>query len=88
MVEGGLDAHDGYCPDGVLRDAAGWVLGALDASDAQRFAGHLPACDACQAAVAELRPAARALLICDAIPFAGGIDTQKGLVPRPARHED
>jgi hypothetical protein len=88
MVEEGVDARHGCCTHDILWDAAGWVLGALDATDARRFAEHLPACGACQATVAEFRPTARALLICDAIPFAGGIDTRKGLVPRQPRLED
>jgi hypothetical protein len=49
---------DDYCAVGGL-DAAGWVLGALDSGDAERFAQHLPTCDACQRTVAELEPAAR-----------------------------
>jgi anti-sigma factor RsiW len=49
---------DDYCAVGEL-DAAGWVLGALDPGDAERFAQHLPACSACQRTVAELEPAAR-----------------------------
>jgi anti-sigma-K factor RskA len=42
-------------------EAAGWVLGVLDGFDAERFAGHLRSCLDCQAAVAELGPAARML---------------------------
>ena len=49
---------DDYCAVGGL-DAAGWVLGALEPGDAERFAQHLPACRACRLAVAELEPAAR-----------------------------
>jgi anti-sigma factor RsiW len=48
---------DGQCAASEL-DAAGWVLGALDPGDAERFARHLPTCRACQLAVAELEPAA------------------------------
>lgn len=62
MVGQGFDARHDYCPGGVRRDAAGWVLGALDAVEARNFAEHLPTCRACRLAVAELRPAARALL--------------------------
>jgi len=62
MVGEGSDARRDYCPDGVRRDAAGWVLDALDAVGAGNFAEHLPACRACRLAVAELQPTARALL--------------------------
>jgi hypothetical protein len=72
MVEEGFDArHDArhdYCPDGVRRDAAGWVLGALDAVDVRRFAEHLLTCRACQLTVADLQPAARALLTASGSP--------------------
>jgi hypothetical protein len=52
--------HD---PDPELAhpEAAGWVLGVLDGFDADRFGGHLHSCPDCQAAVAELGPAARLL---------------------------
>jgi anti-sigma-K factor RskA len=61
------------CADGVLMppgepdperahpEAAGWVLGTLDPDEADRFAVHLRSCADCQAAVADLRPAARLL---------------------------
>jgi hypothetical protein len=62
MVGQGFDARRDYCPGGVQRDAAGWVLGALDDVEARDFAEHLLTCRACQLAVAELQPAARALL--------------------------
>ena len=62
MVGEGFHARQDYCPDGIRRDAAGWVLGALDAVDAGRFAEHLFTCRACQLTAAELQPAARALL--------------------------
>ncbi len=62
MVGEGCEARRDYCPGGVQRDAAGWVLGALDAVEARDFAGHLLTCRACQLAVAELQPAARTLL--------------------------
>src|ERR1022692_2697764 len=42
-------------------DVAGWVLGALDPDDAERFAEHLLSCEECQAAVTELEPVARLL---------------------------
>jgi hypothetical protein len=62
MVEEGFDARHDHCPYGVRGDAAGWVLGALDASGTWRFAEHLLTCLACQMTVAELQPAALALL--------------------------
>ena len=62
MVRVGTDARQDYCPDGVRRDASGWVLGALNADDAWRFTEHLLTCRACQLTVAELQPAARVLL--------------------------
>lgn len=62
MAREGFDARHDYCPDSVRRDAAGWVLSALDAAETQRFAQHLLTCRACRMAVAELRPAAEALL--------------------------
>jgi anti-sigma factor RsiW len=62
MVEEGFDARHDYCPDDLQRDAAGWVLGALDPAEARRFTEHLLTCQACQLTVAELQPAARALL--------------------------
>jgi Putative zinc-finger len=43
-------------------DVAGWVLGALDPGDAERFAQHLSSCRACQLTVAELEPAGQVLL--------------------------
>ena len=49
---------DDYCAVGGL-DTAGWVLGALDPGDAERFGQHLPTCRACRLTVAELEPAAR-----------------------------
>jgi anti-sigma-K factor RskA len=53
----------GADPDPELAhpEVAGWVLGVLDAADADRFAGHLPSCADCRAAVAELGPVARLL---------------------------
>jgi anti-sigma-K factor RskA len=48
-------------PELAHPEAAGWVLGVLDAADADRFAGHLRSCPDCRAAVAELGPAARLL---------------------------
>jgi hypothetical protein len=62
MVGKGFDARHDHCPDGIRRDAAGWVLGALDAAQARNFAAHLLTCRPCQLAVADLQPAARALL--------------------------
>jgi hypothetical protein len=57
VTEGATMPADGCCAVGGL-DAAGWVLGALDPGDAERFARHLPTCRACQLAVADLEPAA------------------------------
>jgi len=48
-------------PELARPEAAGWVLGVLDGFDADRFGGHLRSCPDCQAAVAELGPAARVL---------------------------
>jgi hypothetical protein len=62
MTGEGSDARHGDCPDSVRRDAAGWVLGALDGVDSRHFAAHLITCRACQITVAELQHAARALL--------------------------
>lgn len=42
-------------------EAAGWVLGALDAGDAERFKRHLRSCRECQSAVTELEPVTRML---------------------------
>ena len=50
-------------------DVAGWVLGALDPSEAGRFEEHLRSCGECQAAVAELEPVARVFR--KAVPAAG-----------------
>ena len=62
MAGQGFDARHDYCPDGLRRDAAGWVLGALDPVEARNFAAHLLSCRACRLAVDELQTAARALL--------------------------
>jgi anti-sigma factor RsiW len=62
MVEEGATPPDDYCARAGRLDAAGWVLGALDLEDAERFAQHLPECSKCQLAVAELEPAGRTLL--------------------------
>ena len=43
-------------PELAHPEAAGWVLGTLDPADADWFAGHLPSCPDCRAAVAELGP--------------------------------
>jgi Anti-sigma-K factor rskA len=48
-------------PELAHPEAAGWVLGTLDPVDAEWFAGHLPSCPDCRAAVAEFGPAARLL---------------------------
>jgi len=62
MAGEGSDARHDYCPDGLRREAAGWVLGALDPVEARNFAAHLLSCRACRLAVDELQTAARALL--------------------------
>jgi anti-sigma-K factor RskA len=48
-------------PELAHPEAAGWVLGVLDADDADRFARHLESCPDCRAAVGELGPTARLL---------------------------
>jgi Anti-sigma-K factor rskA, C-terminal/Putative zinc-finger len=48
-------------PELAHPEAAGWVLGTLDPDDAEWFAGHLPTCPDCRAAVAEFGPTARLL---------------------------
>jgi anti-sigma factor RsiW len=53
---------DDYCADAGQLDAAGWVLGALDPGDAERFAEHLLTCQECQLAVAELESAGQMLI--------------------------
>jgi anti-sigma factor RsiW len=58
VVEEGFMPADDCCAVGGL-DAAGWVLGALDPGDAERFAQHLPSCRRCQRTVAELEPTGR-----------------------------
>lgn len=58
MVEDCFMPADEYCAAGGL-DAAGWVLGALDPGDAERFARHLSSCRLCQQTVAELEPTGR-----------------------------
>ncbi len=42
-------------------DAAGWVLGALSAEEAERFAEHLQTCESCRAEVARLTEACQRL---------------------------
>ncbi len=46
-------------PELAHPEAAGWVLGTLDPDDAEWFAGHLPSCPDCRAAVAEFGFTAR-----------------------------
>ena len=48
-------------PELAHPEAAGWVLGILDPDDADQFRRHVWYCRDCQAAVAELGPAARLL---------------------------
>jgi hypothetical protein len=62
MAGEGFDPRHESCPDGFRREAAGWVLGALDPVEARNFAEHLLGCRACRLAVDELQAAARALL--------------------------
>jgi hypothetical protein len=50
-----------YCANAVRLNAAGWVLGALDSGDAERFADHLLTCLDCQRTVADLESAGRLL---------------------------
>jgi hypothetical protein len=50
-------------PELAHPEAAGWMLGTLDPDDAVWFAGHLPSCPDCRAAVAEFGPTARLLAI-------------------------
>lgn len=45
--------------DVVHADVAGWVLGALDPDESERFEAHLETCDECRQEVAELGPAAQ-----------------------------
>lgn len=59
------------CPRSA--DAGAWVLRALDARDADGFAGHLETCAACRAEVASLQPVA------DTLPLAAPV-----AVPPPA----
>jgi hypothetical protein len=73
---------DDYCAAGGL-DAAGWVLGALDPGDAERFAQHLPSCRACQLTVAELKPAARIFLSTSPQPRPGRTNRHDQPVKRP-----
>ncbi len=48
-------------PDVAHADVAGWVLGALDPDESERFEAHLQTCDECQREVAELGPTAQML---------------------------
>src|ERR1700728_3145942 len=48
-------------PDIAHADIAGWVLGALDPDESERFQAHLETCDECQREVAELSPSATLL---------------------------
>jgi len=50
---------DGPCEHRA--DAAGWVLGALSAEEAERFAAHLQNCESCPAEVARLTEACQQL---------------------------
>jgi anti-sigma-K factor RskA len=59
-------------------DAAGWVLGALDAEDSSRFETHLESCPECQQAVAEF--ASTAQLLTSVLP---GVQLADGPEPPP-----
>jgi hypothetical protein len=48
-------------PERAHPEVAGWVLGTLDPGDADWFAGHLPSCPDCRAAVVEFGPTVRLL---------------------------
>jgi hypothetical protein len=48
-------------PESAHEDLAGWVLGALDPAESERFGVHLESCRECQDAVAEFEPAAQLL---------------------------
>jgi Anti-sigma-K factor rskA len=48
-------------PELAHPEVAGWVLGTLDPDDAVWFAGHLPSCADCRAAVVDFGPTARLL---------------------------
>jgi Anti-sigma-K factor rskA len=50
-------------PDAAHSEVAAWVLGTLDPDDAEWFAGHLPSCRDCCAAVAEFGPTVRLLAV-------------------------
>lgn len=52
-----------YCASAMQVNAAGWVLGALEPGDAERFADHLLTCQDCQRTVADLESAGRLLMM-------------------------
>jgi hypothetical protein len=52
---------DDCCANPDRVNAAGWVLGALDPGDAERFAVHMLACQDGQRTVADLESAGRLL---------------------------
>jgi hypothetical protein len=58
-----------YCAHAARVNAAGWVLGALDPGDLERFADHLLTCQDCQRTVADLESAGRLLTMTS--PSAG-----------------
>lgn len=63
-------------PDPELAHSeAAWVLGTLDPDDAEWFAGHLPSCPDCRAAVAEFGQAR----------YAVGSNPCRARAPRSAR---
>jgi Anti-sigma-K factor rskA len=58
-----LDRELAPNPDAAHPEVAAWVLGTLDPDDAEWFAGHLPSCRDCRAAVAEFGPTVRLLAV-------------------------
>jgi Anti-sigma-K factor rskA len=56
-----MPPRDDHSEAGNHPDMAGWVLDTLDHDDAASFAAHLHECADCRAAVAELKPVARAM---------------------------
>jgi Anti-sigma-K factor rskA/Putative zinc-finger len=64
-------------PESEHEDLAGWVLGALDPAESERFGVHLESCRECQDAVAEFEPAAQLLRTAgspDQLPADSGPD--------------
>lgn len=63
-------AAGNHCAHEVRVNAAGWVLGALDPGDVERFADHLLTCRDCQRTVADLESAGRLLATTSPAPRA------------------